>query len=212
MSYCKKCDPMIGRTASLIHCDKCGILTCTNCSLDTCAVCDLSVCRRARCVAYVCDGSRYGSCGNIICTDAGCSKSAECPECSQMFCGECKPNHLPCRPITCSCGALVYREYEPRSRTCHDILPQTMAADATAQISARTPACAPVRFPSFTLTYPVRQCPMCPKTSCGCCTHTGARHRAAHFIIPFIIANDRGDLPYELPLEIIRAIWIFLLD
>lgn len=194
LSYCGKCNPLINRgPAVMIRCDKCGILTCTNCSIDTCTICNLQVCRRAKCIAYVCDGSRYGVCDNIICSDEYCSAAAECIACSQLFCSKCKPNHLPCKPIPCSCGELVYRE-------CAN--PTPLIAYQLAQIPQLHPP---------PLTYPLVQCPICPRTSCAGCHREGARHRAGHYIVPFIIANNRGDLPCELSLDVIYLIWGHLL-
>jgi hypothetical protein len=191
-AYCKKCDCTYKnrREVTLLPCDKCRILTCANCSLDHCAVCDLNVCRRADCLAYVCDGSRYNGCTNIICCDSQCKK------CLQLFCRSCMPEHRPCRPKLCSCGQLVHAVpvgiVPARVELAHTQInpPQTHAAG----------------------TYSIIYCGICGISSCDDCSRKGLIHRARHSIIPFIIITTREEFPHDLPLEIIQHIWFFLIS
>lgn len=148
-----------------------------------------------------------------------------CDKCKQMTCSNCSIDicsicngHVCRRPdciayicdgsITGSCHNIICCDCQCKQCTlsfCGECMPGHKPC------APKLCSCGQLVYKKLDLTgelnYPIIVCKVCGTTSCECCHERGARHRAMHSIIPFIIANNRGELPLELPPEIIVLVW-----
>jgi hypothetical protein len=181
ITYCRKCDPIIDR-----NCRVTVFIRCHVCGIMLCENCSADTC--SECSKSIC---RKQECGGYRCTGShsGCTSiiccPSPCPICHMIWCGNCVVGHPNCNPQRCSCSILVYL----RENLILPIIERN--------IIIQLPTTGPV-------------CTLCGKTSCSNCELSGKTHRAKHAMMPFLIHNARGELPCELPTEILFAIWEYL--
>jgi hypothetical protein len=196
--HCRKCVNLeVITTVTFVRCYLCDIITCSNCSTSSCSECDKFICNH--CVVYNCSNYYLSNCQNILCRN--CSE-VKCKVCLQLICKYCRVGHHPCYPILCSCDSLVYPINVSRVNIANTY--GVVSTDGVVSID-----CVVNRVGDYE--YPIIICTVCRKTSCGQCVTQGHRHRAYHSIIPFIIANNRGDLPCYIPSEVVVMIWEYML-
>lgn len=134
-----------------------------------------------------------------------------CQRCTAIFC-EC--GYYLCRQhnmyeCTANCGNLICDEHI-KNRTCA-LCQQPWCSKCIEGHNG----CDPTYCSCGELVYPavetIAGCEICGKTSCNKCELSARKHFAHHSMMPFLMISARGELPADLPAEILVMIWKLLL-
>ena len=135
-----------------------------------------------------------------------------CRHCTAIYCSNgdhylCGIFHAGCYGCSANCSSIICNEHAAQSLCtyCNNYFCKGCEVGHY--------PCRPERCSCGILVYnkTLSECIVCKKTSCNKCESVAIIHRANHAMIPFLILDNRGELPVFLPMEIKLHIWKYLI-